>query len=145
MKTKEKGEEKGQDREIMDGALKSQKRDEKEKEKEKVKERELFVSQDKGQVKELRQEKQEELHDRWEMGSITSETLFKGQLVQQVGEVPFLPEPVKFRFLHRLLGRPQVVEVGAGGHLGRMAPGFGQGAKGCPFWMCILQHWVGGG
>ena len=25
----------------------------------------LFVSQDKGQVKELRQEKQEELHDRW--------------------------------------------------------------------------------
>ena len=65
----------------------------------------------------------------WEVDSNMSEILFPGHLIQ-VGEVVSRPGPEKIRFLHRLHGNLQVVEIGSRVTLGEWQKGLhlGQGA-----------------
>ena len=110
------------DSEIEKGLKVAEKQKEKEKEKEKVGEKE----QEKGQ--QVVPESWKAKVEAWEVDSNMSEILFPGHLIQ-VGEVVSPSETEKIRFLHRLHGNLQVVEIGSRVTLGQWQKGW-LGARG---------------
>ena len=72
-----------------------------------------------------------------------SEILFPGHLIQ-VGEVLSPLEPEQIRFLHRLHGNPQVVEIGSRVTLGEWLRGLHLG-QGADFWDGFFATLEGGG